>query len=237
MSRHDHEEKLSYPGSFSFVFIISKQMRVDEQAGVQTAVDVVEPDQVESTIESKQIGERIRRLRMRRSMGLVDLGKKTGLSASFLSQLETGRVVPTVRNLARIAMTFGKDLSYFFREEQPVTFRIMRQTERVRLQRNSGASSAFLSESMSALITDQSMVPCIAEFRASGEEVVFRPRIFDGVEFTLIVEGCLTLTSESETRVLEAGDVAWMDAIRKRQYACDAGMRAKAIIITRAHRN
>lgn len=219
------------------MFIISKEMRVDEEAGHQSAVDVVEPDQVESTIESKQIGERIRRLRIRRSMGLVDLGKKTGLSASFLSQLETGRVVPTVRNLARIAMTFGKDLSYFFREEQPVTFRIMRQTERVRLQRSSGVNSAFLSESMSALITDHSMVPCIAEFRATGDEVVFRPRIFDGVEFTLVVEGCLTLTSESETRVLEAGDVAWLDAIRKRQYACDAGTRAKAIIITRAHRN
>ncbi len=34
-------------------------------------------------------------------MGLVELGRHTGLSASFLSQLETGRVVPTLRNLAR----------------------------------------------------------------------------------------------------------------------------------------
>ncbi len=210
-------------------------MRVDEEAGIQAAVDVVEPDQVESTIESKQIGERIRRLRMRRSMGLVDLGKKTGLSASFLSQLETGRVVPTVRNLARIAMTFGKDISYFFREEQPVNFRIMRQSERVRLQRNAGVNSSFLSESMSALVPDQSMVPCIAEFRATGEEVIFRPRVFDGIEFTLVVEGCLTLTSETETRLLEPGDVAWLDAIRKRHYSCEAGMKARAIIITRAH--
>ena len=39
-------------------------------------------------------------------MGLVELGRHTGLSASFLSQLETGRVVPTLRNLARVAMVF-----------------------------------------------------------------------------------------------------------------------------------
>ena len=211
-------------------------MRVDESLPVADAVDVVEPDQVESAIEAKQIGERIRRLRMRRSMGLVELGKKTGLSASFLSQLETGRVVPTVRNLARIALTFGKDLAYFFRDEQPVTFRVMRQSERVRLLRSAGSSSTFLSESMSALVTDQSMVPCIAEFRGSGEEVVFRPRIFEGLEFTFVTEGCLTLTSESERRILEPGDVAWVDAIRKRQYVCDAGVHAKAIIITRGHR-
>ena len=199
------------------------------------AVDVVQPDQIESAIEAKQIGERIRRLRMRRSMGLVELGKRTGLSASFLSQLETGRVVPTVRNLARISMTFGKDLAYFFRNEQPVAFRVMRKSERVRLQRNAGGNSAFLSESMSALITDQTMVPCIAEFRGEGDEVLFRPRVFEGIEFTMVMEGCLTLTSESERRLLEPGDVAWLDATRKREYTCEPGMRARAIIITRPH--
>ena len=212
-------------------------MRVEEEVRIPDAVDVVEPGQVESTIEAKQIGERIRRLRMKRSMGLVELGKKTGLSASFLSQLETGRVVPTVRNLARIAITFGKDLSYFFRDEQPITFRILRQSERVRLQRNAGAEPTFLSESLSGLIADSSMVPCVAEFRGTGEEVTFRPRIFEGVEFTIVIEGTLVLVSESETRTLETGDVAWLDATRKRQYTCEAGERARAIIITRANRN
>jgi len=213
-------------------------MRVDEEIKPADAVDVVAPDQVESAIEAKYIGDRIRRLRMKRSMGLVDLGLKTGLSASFLSQLETGRVVPTVRNLARIAIVFNKDLSYFFRDEQPVSFRIMRHNERVRLQKSSGnAEPSFFSESMSSLIADKSMVPCIAEFCANGEEVTFRPRVFEGVEFTLVTEGSLELISESETRTLEIGDVVWLDATRKRQYTCGSGQTAKAIIITRPHRH
>ena len=58
----------------------------------------------EAFIAEKRIGERIKHLRLKKSMGLVELGRHTGLSASFLSQLETGRVVPTLRNLARIAM-------------------------------------------------------------------------------------------------------------------------------------
>ena len=66
-------------------------------------------------------------------MGLVELGRHTGLSASFLSQLETGRVVPTLRNLARVAMVFSKDLSYFFETEPHTLFRIHRKKERVRL--------------------------------------------------------------------------------------------------------
>ena len=74
----------------------------------------VDTETTEKFIAEKHIGERIKRLRLKKSMGLVELGKHTGLSASFLSQLETGRVVPTLRNLARIAMVFSKDLSYFF---------------------------------------------------------------------------------------------------------------------------
>ena len=200
---------------------------------VPTGADTVNPDQVETSIQAKQIGERIRRLRTRRSMGLVELGTRTGLSASFLSQLETGRVVPTVRNLARIAMTFGKDLSYFFREDQPAPFRIMRSTERIRLHRASDATPAFTSESMHSLVSDGQMVPCLAEFNYSERDEIFRPKIFDGVEFTFVLEGPVILNTENESTTLQSGDAAWLDGTRKRHYCCPAGMQAKAMIITR----
>src|SRR5579884_1973666 len=99
----------------------------------ETQKSQVDTETTEKFIAEKHIGERIKRLRLKKSMGLVELGKHTGLSASFLSQLETGRVVPTLRNLARIAMVFGKDLSYFFETEPHTVFRIHKKGERVRL--------------------------------------------------------------------------------------------------------
>src|ERR1700709_1954764 len=78
-----------------------------------SSIDVVDAHTVDTSIRAKGIGQKIRRLRLKRSMGLLELGQLVGLSASFLSQLETGRVIPTMRNLARIAMAFKKDLSYF----------------------------------------------------------------------------------------------------------------------------
>src|SRR3979490_3238512 len=93
----------------------------------------VDGEAAESFIAEKRIGERIKHLRLKKSMGLVELGRHTGLSASFLSQLETGRVVPTLRHLARIAMVFSKDLSYFFEPEPRTLFRVHRRDERVRL--------------------------------------------------------------------------------------------------------
>jgi len=95
-----------------------KRPRTEKSASAATQVaepsEGVTAEAAESFIEAKRIGERIKYLRQRKQMGLVELGRHTGLSASFLSQLETGRVVPTLRNLARIGLVFEKDLSHFF---------------------------------------------------------------------------------------------------------------------------
>lgn len=195
-------------------------------------IDAVEAEKVEQYIDEKFIGERIRRLRLKRSMGLVELGVRTGLSASFLSQLETGRVVPTIRNLAKLALVFQKDLSYFFRQEKAVTFRSLRKDDRVRLTRNSKDGARFISESLSALIPDRRMVPCLAEFFPGDQPCDFTPKIFPGMEFIYVLEGSLCLASTSGNEQLEGGDVGWIDGSTKRQYVCSGDRRARAMIIT-----
>ncbi len=198
----------------------------------ENEIDAVEAEKVEQYIDDKFIGERIRRLRLKRSMGLVELGTRTGLSASFLSQLETGRVVPTIRNLAKLALVFQKDLSYFFRQEKTVSFRSIRRSDRVRLTRNSKDGSRFISESLSALIPDRRMVPCLAEFLPGDQPCEFTPKIFPGMEFVYVLEGSLCLASTSGNEQLEGGDVGWIDGRTKRQYICSGDRQAKAMIIT-----
>lgn len=195
-------------------------------------IDAVEAEKVEQYIDDKFIGERIRRLRLKRSMGLVELGTRTGLSASFLSQLETGRVIPTIRNLAKLALVFQKDLSYFFRQERTVTFRSLQKSDRVRLTRNSKDGTKFISESLSALIPDRRMVPCLAEFLPGDQPCEFTPKIFPGMEFVYVLEGSLCLASTSGNEQLDGGDVGWIDGTTKRQYICSGQRHAKAMIIT-----
>jgi transcriptional regulator with XRE-family HTH domain len=79
-------------------------------------LDIVRDSVVEETLHSIDVGSKIRLLRLRRSMGLMELSRLSGLSASFLSQLETGKVFPTLRNLSRISIVFKKDLYYFFQK-------------------------------------------------------------------------------------------------------------------------
>src|SRR5664280_2324834 len=124
----------------------------------------VDTETTARVIAEKRIGERIKRLRLKKSMGLVELGKHAGLSASFLSQLETGRVVPTLRNLARIAMVFSKDLNYFFEPEPMTLFRVHRAKERVRLPQTGVEPPTYFFESLGYMVPDRHMDPYFAEF-------------------------------------------------------------------------
>ena len=193
---------------------------------------VVDPERVERRIDEKMIGERIRATRLKRSMGLVELGRLTGLSASFLSQLETGRVVPTIRNLARIALVFEKDLSYFFQQDRRVIFRRLARTDRIPITRKQKQTARFVSESLSSLIPDRHIVPCLAEFHPNGEEVEFTPKVFHGTEFVYVLQGGLEIAASGQRELLETGDVVWIDASTPRQYLCYGDAKAKALIVT-----
>ena len=88
---------------------------------------------VRRVLGSYEIGFKLRQLRLRKKIALVDLGKHTGLSASMLSQLENGKLIPTLPTLARIAMVFDVGLEHFFSDKRlRKTFSIVRAEERLK---------------------------------------------------------------------------------------------------------
>lgn len=65
---------------------------------------------------ARAIGEKLRTVRQERKMSLRDLANKAEVSASMLSQIETGKVFPSVRSLYSIANALGVSIDYFFPE-------------------------------------------------------------------------------------------------------------------------
>jgi transcriptional regulator with XRE-family HTH domain len=200
----------------------------------ETQKTQADPETAERFISEKRIGERIRRLRLKKSMGLVELGKHTGLSASFLSQLETGRVVPTLRNLARIAMVFSKDLSHFFETEPSAMFRIHRQKERVRLPQTGVEPPTYFFESLGYMVPDRHMDPYFAEFVPIARTAEPKAHMHPGYEFLYVLEGELELRHGDKESVLETGDSVYFDSGTPHSYQC-AGKRAARVIIVTMH--
>jgi mannose-6-phosphate isomerase-like protein (cupin superfamily) len=186
----------------------------------------------ERFISEKRIGERIRRLRLKKSMGLVELGLHTGLSASFLSQLETGRVVPTLRNLARIAMVFSKDLSYFFESEPAAVFCVHRKQDRVRLPQTGVEVPAYFFESLGYLVADRHMDPYFAQFVPLAAGTAPKPHVHAGSEFLFVLEGEMEIGHGGQMQTLGKGDAVYFDASTPHSYQCVGAVPAEAIIVT-----
>jgi len=198
----------------------------------ETQKSQVDNETTERFIAEKHIGERIKRLRLKKSMGLVELGKHTGLSASFLSQLETGRVVPTLRNLARIAMVFSKDLSYFFESEPQAMFRVHRRKERVRLPQTGVDEPTYYFESLGYMVPDRHMDPYFAQFIPLDKHAEPRAHMHPGYEFLYILDGELELHHGDNHATLEPGDAVYFDSSTPHSYVCSGKKPADVLIVT-----
>lgn len=192
----------------------------------------VDPEAAEELLSEARLGQRIKRLRLKRSMGLVELGKQTGLSASFLSQLETGRVVPTLRNLARLALVFGKDLSYFFDGGDTTVFRVQRAKDRVRLPMGGTEEPDYVAESFGILVPEGGLRPCMAEFYPGDGRDPFYPELYPGVEMCYVLSGELSLQRNGERHVLGARDVMYISGETERNYHCAGEVACRALIIS-----
>ncbi len=179
------------------------------------------------------LGEKLRTLRLRKSMGLVELGKHAGLSPAMLSKLERGKLYPTLPTLLRISMVFGVGLEHFFTDERKRhVVAIAHKKERLRFPESTSAGSiAYQFESLDFKATDRKLNAFLAEFEPVAAEKV-RPHQHAGVEGLYLISGSLDLTIGSEKYLLEAGDAAYFDSSVRHSYHRAGQGACTAVIVT-----
>lgn len=194
------------------------------------------PESSEETIRrvlsGYDIGAKLRRLRLRKKIALVDLGKHTGLSASMLSQLENGKLIPTLPTLARIAMVFDVGLEHFFGKTSKRVFSIVRANERLRLPKDSDSPAPGYSFEILALGSmERNMSAYLAEF-PKHDPPEAREHSQEGAEFLFVLEGSLAIHYQAEEHVLGAGDSMYFDGSEPHSYSGLSESPARAIIVT-----
>jgi len=179
------------------------------------------------------LGAKLRQLRLRKKIALVDLGRHTGLSASMLSQLENGKLVPTLPTLARIAMVFDVGLEHFFADQRARrVFSIVRAGERLRFpDRADSPTPGYFFEVLTFGATEKSMSAYLAEF-PMHEAKESRPHFHSGAEFIYVLTGQLVVSYQGEDHLLEAGDSVYFDASEPHSYTGRSEEGARAIVVT-----
>lgn len=184
-------------------------------------------------LKSYGIGDRIRSLRLKKKMGLVELGQHTGLSPALLSKIERGRLFPTLPTLLRIALVFSVGLEYFIvgARDKPI-IAVVRKADRVRLPEKLGTKDpAYSFESLDFLATERRFNAFYAEFFPVAPEAA-RPHEHPGVEFVYTLEGTLAMRIAGEDYELEAGDSIYFDSNLPHSYRRSGGKTCSALVVT-----
>jgi transcriptional regulator with XRE-family HTH domain len=179
------------------------------------------------------IGDKVRALRLRKKMGLVELGGHTGLSAALLSKIERGRMFPTLPTLLRIALVFSVGLDYFFAgsRETPVAA-VVRKRDRVALPDRPGTRDvAYRFESLDYAATERRFNTYLAEFLPVAEDAL-RPHEHAGHEFIHVLRGTLDLHLATGLQRLKAGDSIYFDATVRHAYRRASRGACHAIVVT-----
>jgi len=179
------------------------------------------------------IGAKIRALRLKKKMGLVELGQHTGLSPALLSKIERGRLFPTLPTLLRIALVFSVGLEFFFAgaREKPL-IAVVRKAQRVRLPDKPGARQVvYRFESLDYPATERRFNSYYAEFFPVAPAGV-EPHAHPGVEFIYALTGTLSVHIDGEEHALEAGDSMYFDSSLPHGYRRSGGRTCSAVVVT-----
>lgn len=188
---------------------------------------------LKETLDHYHVGDKLKQLRMRRKMGLVELSKHTGLSPALLSKLEHGKLYPTLPTLTRIALVFSVGLDHFFSDQKERhTFAIARKKDRLRFPELPGSEeAAFDFEALDYLATDRKFNAYLADFREIAADKI-RLHQHAGVEFIYVLKGRLTLKVGADIEHFDAGDSLYFDSQMPHGYSRSGSKTCSALVIT-----
>lgn len=186
-------------------------------------------DELSEGLANYQIGDKIRALRTTKSLGLAQMGDHTGLSASMLSKIERGQIVPTLPTLMRIALVFGVGLNHFFDESDAPILEVVRAKDRLKLPDTKDRMPSYYFESLDYPINDRPIDSYLSEFipRTPFSE----PHEHDGVELIYVITGAVEIQIHDKVHRLAAKDSMYFDARHPHSYKCVSEDRATAVVV------
>ena len=183
-------------------------------------------------LEQYKIGEKIRSLRLKKKLGLAQLGEHTGLSPAMLSKIERGQLFPTLPTLLRIALVFGVGLEHFFVEasERP-TIAVVRKEDRLRLPDRPGEQApSYFFESLDFPVTDRKLQAFYAEFPTPSKASELHQH--EGAELIYVLRGQLVVSIAGDDVVLNEGDAMYFDSGAPHSYRREGRSPCSAIVVT-----
>jgi transcriptional regulator with XRE-family HTH domain len=156
------------------------------------------------------LGERIKGLRAERQLQQRQLAEKAGLTPSMLSQIESGRLTPSLHTLGKVAGALGVSIASLFESAPNGRLHVTRQAD-YPIVSFDGTSEKW--HVLGAGLFEGKIRAVVSTLgpRAKGvktDKVILGP---GQMKLFYVIEGKVALHYNGEAHVLEAGDSAYLD--------------------------
>jgi transcriptional regulator with XRE-family HTH domain len=154
-----------------------------------------------AAIDAETLGERLRAARISHGLSLRQAADLSGLSRTFISQVERGQVSPSVASLNKIAEALSIHLAELFLPATTQTEGLVRATERARMTLRPGEHwDEVLSPSLHGrlLVLQSTILP------GAGSGAAYHHPADE--ECVLVQQGMLEIEVDGQAHVLTPGD-------------------------------
>jgi transcriptional regulator with XRE-family HTH domain len=165
--------------------------------------------------DGSSIGGRLGELRREHRYSIRKLADRAGVSASLISDVERGRVEPSISTLKRLSDALGTTLTYFFSGPEKQTGRVVRAEDRVVLRGKDGTGEVRSAIQTSGIrfelaSPDQSeAIEAIIGRYEVGASLGDEPVTHEGEEWGMVLRGRLKVWVGDEIHFLDPGDAIW----------------------------
>lgn len=155
------------------------------------------------------MGVNLKRLREERGITLRDLAKRLHVSASFLSQIETGKAAPSLSTLKNIADALQTTVGILVGEGEQLDYKpVVKEAERKALK---GVGDGIRMYLLTSPDSNKQMEPLLFKLDKNATSGHSMYKHF-GQEFVLVLKGSIEITLNSTTYVLRKGDSMYFNS-------------------------
>ena len=171
------------------------------------------------------LGEKLKKIRTEKKFSLQNLAEKTGLSRSFLSQVERNKTSPSLSSLIKITSSLGINIGDLFLKEKDVGDYIVHENER---ESFSITKDKLKIELLTPRIRGKQFDPMFVRFGADGNSGMLSA---PGPYFCLLLEGNVELAIGGKVYILEKGDSIYLNLLFEHRWKNIGKSEALAFVV------
>jgi len=156
------------------------------------------------------LGQRIKALRAERQLQQRQLAEKAGLTPSMLSQIESGRLTPSLHTLGKLAAALGMPIAGLFESAPNGRLHVSRKKDYPVVSFDGSTEKWHV---LGAGLFQGKIRAVVSSLGPRGKGVKTDKVILDPGQMKLfyVIEGKVALHYNGEAHRLEAGDSAYLD--------------------------